>query len=138
MACSLTTHGMTGTPEHEAWRNMKKRCSASRRHDFDHYGGRGIKVCDRWLADFLNFYADMGPRPEGHTLERIDVNGDYSPENCAWVTHKAQCNNRRSNRLLTFNGKTKNVTEWAAELGIPAHRIFQRIYKGKPLAEVLT
>lgn len=92
------THGMSSTPEFKAWTDMRERCYRQTRKDFDHYGGRGIRVCQRWLDGFEPFFADMGSRPEAHSLDRIDPNGDYEPSNCRWATASTQRINQRRMR----------------------------------------
>lgn len=91
------SHGMTGTPAHRSWLKMIERCENPKYKRFGDYGGRGIKVAPRWLK-FENFLADMGKRPRGKTLDRIDVNGNYEPRNCRWATPKEQRANRRDTR----------------------------------------
>lgn len=90
-----TKHGMTGTPILNTWISMRRRCEYSKGEKYKYYGGRGIKVCKRWRNSFENFYTDMGDKPEGLTLERINTDGDYEPGNCKWATWKEQQNNRR-------------------------------------------
>lgn len=112
---------------------MLTRC----RDDRPRYGGRGITVDPRWER-FENFLADMGERPEGYTLDRIDNDGPYSPENCRWATYVAQSNNRSNNRWLTYDGRTQTVSEWAREVGVSRQRIDQRLRAGWSATETLT
>ena len=92
---AMVTHGLTGTPEYRTWMNMLNRCRNPNVPGFEHYGGRGITVCDRWQR-FENFFSDMGPRPsKQHSIDRIDVNGPYAPSNCKWSTALEQVTNRR-------------------------------------------
>lgn len=103
--------------EYRAWKAMRARCRAPS-YSKNSYQHKGIKVCERWNS-FLNFYNDMGPRPPKHSLDRIDNNGDYSPENCRWATQMVQCRNRGSfNKVYTYNGETMCLKDWATKLGI--------------------
>ena len=92
-----TKHGLHGTPEYRSWQAMQSRCTNPKMHNFMRYGGRGITVCDRWCGEqgFATFLADMGERPEGTTIDRVDVNGNYEPGNCRWATPKEQRANQR-------------------------------------------
>lgn len=128
---------MSHTPIHNAWMQMIERCSRPSNHKWPQYGGRGVKVCDRW-RDFANFYADMGPRPEGMTLERVDVNGDYCPENCRWATQKEQQRNRRNNVLVEFNGERRCLAEWAEALGMRQHTLAWRLRAGWSVLRAFT
>jgi hypothetical protein len=138
-----TVHGMTRSPEHISYQNMKDRCMNHNYPAYSNYGGRGIRVCDRWLEPngqgFMNFFSDMGRKPHPqHTIERRLVNGNYCPENCCWATKTEQARNRRNNHLLTFNGKTQCVAEWAQELGYPSSHIYERLRHGWSVEKALT
>lgn len=121
-------HG-TRHPLYKTWAGILRRIDNPNERNFARYGGRGIKVCERW-RDYVNFKADMAEGyAQGLSIERIDNAGDYEPGNCRWATRKEQCRNRRSNTMITFRGETKALSEWAELLDIPWHRITQRIRK---------
>jgi hypothetical protein len=129
---------MHQTKEYGVWIEMKQRCLNPRNPKFDLYGGRGIKVCDKWLQ-FEGFYEDMGRRPEGRfSLERIDSNGDYCALNCKWATYKEQARNTSQNHYLSYNGKNLLIVEWAEELGWDPSVIRSRIAYGWTTEEILT
>lgn len=125
-------------PLYTTWKGMRARCRDPKRPDFHLYGGRGITVCEEW-ENFAQFAADMqaGYMP-GLSIEREDTNGPYCKGNCRWATPKQQANNRRSNRLLTFNGKTQNIEAWSVELGVRFGTIHQRLRYGWPVERVLS
>ena len=117
---------------YHSWQGMIGRCEYPHHPDYRNYGGRGISVCPRWRKSFKDFMADMGPRPtKRHTIERIDTNGNYEPANCRWATQKEQQNNRRNNRLLTLNGETLTMAQWAERIGITIYALYQRLERGK-------
>lgn len=132
-----TKHGMTRTREFVAWFGMLNRCSNPNHKSYAYYGGRGITVCERWL-EFANFYADMGERPAGTSLDRIDNNGPYSPGNCTWSDRKTQMRNTRSNRRITFQGRTKTLAEWAEIRGLSLRLVSARIGYGWSVEDALT
>ena len=124
------THNHTGTTEYNIWSGMVSRCTYPDGKYFPRYGGRGITVCERWL-DFSNFLADMGHRPSRSvTIDRIDNDGPYAPENCRWATWKEQENNRRNNRILTIGGVSRTVSEWAHLNGVNPRTVFSRLRNG--------
>lgn len=114
---------------------MKLRCTNPNNHAYKDYGGRGIKVCDRWINSFENFLADMGERPsKEYSIDRIDVNGNYCPENCRWATRTEQCNNRRSNIRIEYKGETHTLKEWCDIYDMKyALVIYQVKHKKKPM-----
>lgn len=123
-------HGMYGTSEYSTYRNMLTRCYNNKSKSYKHYGGRGIKVCRRWRNSFENFYADMGDKPgAGYSIERIDNNKGYSPDNCKWATKKEQAQNKRSVVKISVNGETHTIPEWAKIIGADYRLIHARIYK---------
>lgn len=123
------THGESKTKLYRKWVGIKRRCYDTNCHNYSDYGGRGIRVCDEWKNDFLAFkrWVLETREDESLTIERIDVNGDYCPENCTWIDKKGQSNNRRSCLLYTYNGKTQNLTQWCEELGLNYKLIHERI-----------
>lgn len=135
---SNTKHGMTSSPEYQSWHGMLQRCENSNAKFYKYYGGRGILVCNEW-HDFKNFYNDMGKRPTGTTLDRKNSNGNYDKENCKWATKEEQSNNRSSNHLITFNGKTKTIMQWANETNLAFETLRERLFKYNwPIEKALT
>lgn len=133
------THGMSDTKAYTLWRTMIRRCHEPQNKDYPRYGGRGITVCDKWRKDFAAFYADMGERPDRRQLDRINNNKGYEPGNCRWATDREQQQNRRSNHLITFNGQTKPLIEWARQYGIKKFTLGKRLNKyGWTIEEALT
>ena len=123
------SHGMTHTRLYSTWTNMKTRCYNPKVTGFKNYGGRGITVCDDWKDDFMNFYswAMVNGYNDDLTIERIDVNGNYEPENCLWIDVDEQSKNRRGNVYIELNGETKTLKGWCDELGLPYKIVHQRM-----------
>jgi hypothetical protein len=132
-----TKHGDSFSDTYESWRGMRDRCLNPDNSAWDDYGGRGISICERW-SDYLAFKEDMGERPEGLTIDRINVNGNYEPGNCRWATMKAQSNNRRNNVVLTHDGKTMTLAQWSEFLGVSHGALSKRIKLGWPVDRVLS
>ena len=135
-----TKHGKYHTRLHDAWGNMKKRCYNTKYYEFDNYGGRGITVCDEWKNSFQAFYdwAMAKGYQDDLTIERINVNGNYEPNNCKWATPKEQSNNKRNNIKITYKGKTQNLKQWAEELGLNYKLTHKRIkYLGWTIEKAL-
>lgn len=132
-------HGMTNIPEHNVWSQMLMRCHNTDHHAYELYGGRGILVCEQWQNSFATFIADMGRRPSPkHTLDRIDNNLGYSPENCRWATWREQSQNKRTNQFLTFQGQTLCIAEWERRLGFSSGLIRYRQKRGFSLENIMT
>ena len=119
-------HGMTRTPIYKIWHSMMQRCYDKNSHSYHRYGGRGINVCEKWHT-FEGFYQDMSDKPNGMSMERLDNNGDYCPENVVWADYKTQANNRRSNVLLEHKGKKQTMQQWCDELGLKIGTVWARI-----------
>jgi hypothetical protein len=120
-----------------AWGQMIARCYDPEHPKYPRYGGRGIRVCDRWICRRL-FLEDMGDRPEGNSLNRINNDGDYCPENCEWASYTDQAQNRHDNRNLAFNGQTACITEWSRKTGIKRKTIEKRLQSGWTIEQALT
>ena len=129
--------GINGLKSYNIWRKMIDRCCNERHPTYKYSGARGIKIKYEW-HNYYNFVADVGEPPDGMTLDRIDNNGNYTPENCRWATRKQQANNRRDNRRITFNGVTKTISEWAEQLGTKHQVVSSRLSRGWAEAEALT
>jgi len=136
---SRKTHGMSETKLCQVWSGIKKRCINPRQKAYADYGGRGIRVCDRWIDSFDNFLLDMGlPPGDKHTIDRIDNDGDYEPSNCRWATRSEQARNKRNSIRITLYGKTLSISDWADETGLTRSAITQRISNGWSVEDALT
>lgn len=140
-----TTHGLvmrkdgTRHPDYVIWTKLKSRCLNPKDKSYKHYGGRGIKICDRWLHSFENFIADLGYRhSQNYSLERIDVNGDYCPENCKWILKSLQSRNSRRVKLIEYKGDRKCLSELCRELSLSYNSIRHKVYDLKiPFEEAI-
>jgi hypothetical protein len=137
--CSIVYHSihwMTGTVEHRAWCGMRKRCYNAKGRDYKNYQGRWITVCDRWKS-FENFYNDMWPRPDGTSIDRIDVNGNYEPSNCRWATHLQQVNNRKNTVWIEYSGMKKSIADWERYFWFRKCFLQQRLKKWVPFENAI-
>lgn len=138
----LTRHGGAcnrgTTREYRAWLGAKYRCGNPHNKAWVYYGGRGIEMCAEWRENFKTFLDDMGPCPQGFTLERKDVNGHYQPNNCIWETRLGQARNRRNNLTFTFHNETHCLTEWADITGITLTCLRERVRNGWTAERALT
>ena len=128
----------TRRPAYRSWESMKHRCLNQNSNRYKNYGARGIVICERWLNSFSNFYEDMGDRPDGTFLERIDNDGNYEKSNCKWASCKEQANNRRSNHRVEFKDETHTLFEWAEITGIKWGTLLYRINNGWPIEKAFT
>ena len=132
------THGKRHSREYAIWRGLHTRCYNVSDPGYRNYGALGIKVCDRWHK-FENFYADMGDRPTpGHSIDRIDVDGSYSPENCRWATNAEQQRNKRNTVWVEWNGERLCVRDWEDRLGFPKEVVYSRLKNGWPVERAMT
>ncbi len=120
-------HSPISSGTYSSWRAMLGRCKDPKNVAYAYYGGRGIAVCEEWAADYDRFYADMGERPQGMTLDRIKSDVGYSPANCRWATRKEQQNNLRRNIVVTHAGQTLTLSQWATLLEVPYYTLWNRI-----------
>lgn len=131
------SYGQTKNPEYKIWRNMQKRCYDTKNEKYKDYGGRGIKVCERWLISFKNFLFDMGKRPSvKHTIDRINNDGNYEIENCRWATTKQQARNKRNNRWIDYNGERKILQDWAEFFNVSQSALSNNILRHKDFKDV--
>jgi len=132
------THGGCGTVEHNTWASMLQRCRGTNPRSYKDYAGRGICVCLQWF-DFPTFLKDMGARPsKHHSIERLDVNGNYEPGNCIWATKAVQANNTRGNRVIVHEVRSQTLAQWAAEVGMKPSTLRKRIEAGWPVGSALS
>lgn len=124
----ITKHNRWGEPEYRAWSKMLDRCNNNKSKEYKDYGGRGINVCDKWLK-FNGFFEDMGEKPNGTSIDRINNNGNYCKENCRWATNKEQQNNKRNNINITYKNRTQTLAQWSRESGIGRSTLINRIRK---------
>lgn len=131
------THGMTNSREYSGWKLMLSRCYNKKDISYANYGGRGIKVCEKWRLSFKDFFADTGIKPKNYTLERINNDGDYEPDNWKWATPKTQNRNRRSNVNITYGGETRTIEEWSEITGTKSSTLRQRLHLGWSVHDAL-
>ncbi len=125
-----TKHGKHNNSEYRIYHGMISRCYNKENRAYPEWGGRGIRVCDRWLKSFEDFYADMGQRPKGFVIDRIDNDGNYDPKNCRWASMKESNRNKRNNRTITISGVSKVIPEWSELSGVPPSTIIGRLKRG--------
>ena len=133
------SHNLSNTPEYRAWMSMKQRCLNSKNEKYPHYGGRGIKICQRWIDSFENFLLDVGLKPSSkHSLDRKNVDGNYTPKNCHWATAKEQGRNKQKTIYAELNGRTKSLLEWCEIYNVAYDRVRIRVLRGMDVSKALT
>jgi hypothetical protein len=126
------------SPTYHSWANAKKRCVNPNADQYEWYGERGIKMCAKWFNSFKAFLKDMGEKPKGMTLERVNNDGDYTPENCKWATHKENCRNRRTTRWVNFNGEKLTFKEFAEKYcTVKQEALYARIAQGWTMEQII-
>jgi hypothetical protein len=135
----FTTHGLSKTRLYNIWSKMLERCYNKKNSSFYLYGARGIEICEEWKNDFKTFYdwAMLNGYSDELSIDRINVNGNYEPSNCRWASDKEQANNRRTNCLVTHNGKTQTLTQWCEEIGINVRSVYKRLELGWDIEKAL-
>lgn len=135
------THGEGAgkrTPEYNTWASIKGRCTCVTNKKYKNYGGRGVQICDRWKNSFENFLQDMGRRPLGcNSIDRINNNGNYSPDNCRWATNNQQSNNKTTSVFMEHNGEVLTASQWSLKLGLKYSIIQQANKKGKSISDII-
>lgn len=125
---------MVKSKAYYAWGNIKNRCLNPKNSGYYRYGALGITVCQRWIESFDNFLADMGQPPSPlHSIDRIDVRGNYEPGNCRWATASEQANNKRTTRIVVAFGRAQSMSEWAKERGIGVQTLWHRLFGAHPM-----
>ncbi|EQK46950.1 hypothetical protein LPC27_03930 [Paraclostridium bifermentans] len=138
-----TKHGYAGNNRcrlYNTWLNIKQRCNNPKNPRYKNYGGRGIEVCEEWANNFISFknWAIKNNYNDNLTIDRVDVNGNYEPSNCRWISNKTQQNNRTNNRIIEFNGERKTLKEWSETLNIKYNTLQKRLNKGWAIEVALT
>ncbi len=128
---AATVHGLSKSPTWYSWKSMRDRCLNPNVSNYETYGGRGIRVCERWSDSFEAFLQDMGERPPNTTIDRIDNDGNYEPGNCKWSSNEQQAVNRRTSlEFITYLGETRSLSEWSRILGIDYQKLYRRLKSG--------
>ena len=133
-------HGLYGTRLYKIFFNMKTRCFNSNFTEYNNYGGRGITICKEWSNNFMSFYnwAMENGYKENLTLDRIDTNGNYEPNNCRWITRKKQCNNKRNNVIIEYNNEKHTIQEWCEKLNVKYSTLYTRLRRGWSIEKIFT